>query len=151
MFERIQYVDFYRYVDVELSDMLSFLERNAPWVRPTDTGRSTNCRINDIGIHTHLLEQGFHNYAVPYAWDVRLGHKVREAAMEELDDRLDQLEVDEMLAVVGYRPAPRQVLTAWFELPGGGPNPAPASSVRSWVTPAGHAIPRRSWRCRSYR
>ena len=126
VFDAVEYVDFYRYLDVELAEMLDYLERQAPWVRPSDTGRSTNCLINAAGIHTHLTEQGFHNYAIPYAWDVRLGHKTRAEAMAELDDQLDLAEVSDMLAQVDYVPSKREVLTAWTELlPGvGAPSPA---------------------------
>jgi amino acid adenylation domain-containing protein len=142
IFDRVEYVDFYRYVDVDMAEMLAELEAKTPWVRPTDTGRSTNCRINDVGIHTHLMEQGFHNYAIPYAWDVRLGHKTRDQAIEELDDRLDPAEVDAMLDEVGYRPAPRQILTAWFELEPGrsAPSPAELRAMLATTLPA-HAIP----------
>ena len=87
--------------------MLRFLDEEAPWVRPADTGRSTNCLINAAGIQTHLLEQGYHNYAEPYAWDVRLGHKTRDEALAELDDRDDADEVAAMLAEVGYSPRRR--------------------------------------------
>ena len=132
VFDRISYVDFYRYVDVELAEMLSFLDRSAPWVRPADTGRSTNCLVNAAGIHTHVTEQGYHNYAIPYAWDVRLGHKTRQEAMDELDDDLDLQAVDEMLADVGYAPAPRTVLTAWFELAVDAVEPRPAE-LRSFL------------------
>ncbi|MDH4278291.1 MAG: AMP-binding protein, partial [Acidimicrobiia bacterium] len=100
----------------------------APWVRPADTGRSTNCLINAAGIHTHLTEQGYHNYAIPYAWDVRLGHKTRHEAIEELDDQLDLDEVTTMLAEVGYQPRRREVLTAWFE---------PASPIDDGAVPDG--------------
>ena len=73
--EQICYVDLYRYCDVELAEIKRFLAERAPWVRPDDTGRSTNCLINVAGIHVHRRDRGFHNYAAPYAWDVRLGHK----------------------------------------------------------------------------
>ncbi len=130
VFDRIRYVDFYRYVDVELSEMLDFLENRAPWVRPTDTGRSSNCLINAAGIHTHLAEQGYHNYAVPYAWDVRLGHKTRDEAIAELDDHLDdpeqQAEIADILATVGYEPHRREVLTAWLEPESGSDIPDPS-------------------------
>lgn len=125
LFDRVTFVDFYRYVDVALADMLAFLDAQAPWVRPRDTGRSTNCLINAAGIHTHRTEQGFHNYAVPYAWDVRLGHKTRDEALAELDDRLDLAEVTAMLDKVGYEPRARQVLTAWHELADGAAAPSP--------------------------
>ena len=115
IFERLTFVDYYRYIDVELAEMLHFLATRAPWVRPADTGRSTNCLVNAAGIHAHQTEQGYHNYAVPYAWDVRLGHKTRAEAMDELDDQLDLDDVTRMLAEIGYRPRPRTVFTAWIE------------------------------------
>lgn len=150
IFDRIEYLDFYRYVDVELAEMLDFLENRAPWVRPADTGRSTNCLVNAAGIHTHQTEQGYHNYAVPYAWDVRLGHKTRQEAIEELDDQLDLDEVDDMLSQIGYRPRPRQILTAWM-VPstdagtssgpdGAGPTPAELRAFLGQTLPS-HAIP----------
>ena len=141
-FDRVTYVDFYRYVDVELSEVLAFLDSEAPWVRPRDTGRSTNCLINAAGIHTHLSEQGFHNYAVPYAWDVRLGHKERGQAMAELDDRLDLDEVTALLDRVGYAPRPRDVLTAWYELADEATEPTPVElrTALAERLPA-HAVP----------
>ncbi|MDH4169199.1 MAG: amino acid adenylation domain-containing protein, partial [Acidimicrobiia bacterium] len=114
VFERIEFVDYYRYTDVELDEMLSFLAERAPWIRPADTGRSTNCLVNAAGIHVHRLERGFHNYALPYSWDVRLGHKTRAEAVEELDDPIVTEEVDAMLAEIGYRPRPAEILTGWY-------------------------------------
>ncbi len=142
LFDQIEYLDFYRFVDVELADMLTFLTNRAPWVRPADTGRSTNCLINAAGIHTHQTEQGYHNYAVPYAWDVRLGHKTRTEAIEELDDQLDEQDVAIMLGQVGYQPNPRQILTAWVELVDDAATPSPAE-FRSFLADRlpTHAIP----------
>ena len=102
IFEEIRFIDFYRYCDVELDGMLRYLEERVPWIRPTDTGRSTNCRINDAGIFVHQRERGFHNYAFPYSWDVRMGHKQRDAALAELDDEIDESAVRRMLDEVGY-------------------------------------------------
>lgn len=102
VFDEIRIVDFYRYVDVGLSEVLEFLSDRAPWVRPSDTGRSTNCLINATGIFVHQRERGYHNYAVPYAWDVRLGHKTREAALAELDDEIDMTQVTQVLEEIGY-------------------------------------------------
>ncbi len=67
LFENIAYVDFYRYVDVPISEVIDYLTHKTDWKRPTDTGRSTNCLVNETGIHTHIAERGFHNYAIPYA------------------------------------------------------------------------------------
>jgi len=102
VFEEIQFLDYYRYCDVRLEEMLEFLDKRAPWVRPTDTGRSTNCLINEAGIYVHKREKGYHNYALPYSWDVRLGHKERNAALEELDDNIDEKNVQKILNEIGY-------------------------------------------------
>jgi amino acid adenylation domain-containing protein/non-ribosomal peptide synthase protein (TIGR01720 family) len=102
IFDEVQYIDFYRYWDVGLDEVYSYLKKNAPWIRPTDTGRSTNCIINDVGIYIHKKERGFHNYALPYSWDVRLGHKTREEALAELDDEIDMSEVKNILNEVQY-------------------------------------------------
>ena len=112
--DEIEFVDFYRYVDVDLAELYDFLDNRAPWVRPADTGRSTNCLINVAGISVHQRERGFHNYAEPYSWDVRLGHKTRDEALEELDDEIDDAEVARMLATIGYTPKTEGVLTAWY-------------------------------------
>ncbi|EDY83629.1 ExsB family [Verrucomicrobiia bacterium DG1235] len=102
IFEEIQFVDFYRYWDAPLEEIYSYLDRRVPWIRPSDTGRSTNCRVNDVGIYIHQKERGFHNYSLPYSWDVRLEQKKREEAIEELDDKFDLAEVRQMLAEIGY-------------------------------------------------
>ncbi len=102
IFAEVQFVDFYRYHDVGLDEMLSYLRREVPWVRPEDTGRSTNCLINDVGIYVHKKERGYHNYALPYSWDVRLGHKTREGALDELNDAIDVSYVEKTLAEIGY-------------------------------------------------
>ena len=102
VFDEVRYVDFYRYTDVSLDEMLAYLDQRLPWVRPSDTGRSTNCTINDVGIYVHRRQRGFHNYAVPYAWDVRLGHKQRDAALDELDDDIDPAHVQRVLDQIGY-------------------------------------------------
>jgi amino acid adenylation domain-containing protein/non-ribosomal peptide synthase protein (TIGR01720 family) len=102
IFDEIQLVDFFRYTDVELSEMYRYLDQNAPWVRPSDTGRSTNCLINEAGIFIHKKERGYHNYALPYSWDVRMGHKTRAETIHELSDDIDEAKARQMLAEVGY-------------------------------------------------
>ena len=103
IFDEIRFVDFYRYCDVQLDDMLGYLHEKVPWVRPEDTGRSTNCLINEAGIFVHLRKERYHNYALPYSWDVRMGHKKRDAALEELNDEIDPNKVTSILNEIGYR------------------------------------------------
>ena len=102
IFDEIQLVDFFRYTDVSLHEMYTYLDQNARWIRPSDTGRSTNCLINDVGIFIHKKERGFHNYALPYSWDVRVGHKTRAETVDELSDDIDEVKVRGILAEIGY-------------------------------------------------
>ena len=95
-------MDIYRYIDVPVSEIYTFLNARGAWRRPSDTGRSTNCLINDAGIHVHKTREGFHNYALPYSWDVRMGHKTRHEALEELDDDIDTVEITRILDEIGY-------------------------------------------------
>ena len=101
-FDEVQLVDFFRYTDVPLNEMYRYLNQNVPWVRPSDTGRSTNCLINDVGIYIHKKERGFHNYALPYSWDVRMGHKTWAEAVDELSDDIDPTRVQRILSEIGY-------------------------------------------------
>jgi hypothetical protein len=102
VFEQVRFVDFYRYCDVSLSEMMDYLDERLPWVRPTDTGRSTNCLINEVGIYVHKKERGYHNYAFPYSWDVRIGHKTRDETLDELDDDIDEENARRILREIGY-------------------------------------------------
>jgi acyl carrier protein len=104
LLERIELIDFYRYWSASLTEMLEYLGKHAPWVRPSDTGRSTNCLINDVGIYVHRQERGFHNYALPYSWDVRLQQKDRAQAVDELNDDIDQQRVADILDEIDYQP-----------------------------------------------
>ncbi len=136
VFEDIVYVDFYRYTDVTLDEMLDYLAHQAPWIRPDDTGRSTNCLINEAGIYVHKTERGYHNYSLPYSWDVRLGHKERDAARAELDDNIDVSNVNRLLEEIGYTikphiPAGAQVtqLVAYYVADA----PLASAQLRDWL------------------
>lgn len=106
VFDEITFVDFYRYWSVPLEEMYTFLKERGGWSRPSDTGRSTNCLINDLGIYLHKKQRGFHNYSLPYSWDVRLGQKNRKEAMEELEDAIDEARVKELMTKIGYTEPP---------------------------------------------
>ena len=107
-FEKVKFVDFYRYCDVELSDLMSYLNKKLPWVRPKDTGRSTNCLINQLGIHVHKKTQGYSNYAFPYSWDVRIGHKNRQESLDEINEVIDEVAVERMMEEIGFEEAPQE-------------------------------------------
>ncbi|MEM8978497.1 MAG: amino acid adenylation domain-containing protein [Pseudomonadota bacterium] len=102
LFDQVELVDIYRYIDVPVSEIYSYLDTRGHWERPSDTGRSTNCLINDAGIYVHKTRQGFHNYALPYSWDVRMGHKTQSEATHELNDEIDTARVTKILEEVGF-------------------------------------------------
>lgn len=102
VFDKVRFLDFYRYTDVSLAEMYDYLDRRLPWVRPSDTGRSTNCLINKAGIYVHKKELGYSNYAFPYSWDVRVGHKTRAASLDEINEEIPEDEVLQILDEIGY-------------------------------------------------
>ncbi len=119
VFEKVQFVDFYRYSDVSLEELLNYLKDKIGWVRPTDTGRSTNCLINQVGIYVHKKEDGYSNYAFPYSWDVRLGHKTRNESLAEINEVIDETEVKRIMEEIGYERSeadrqPTEKLVAYF-------------------------------------
>src|SRR5680860_151391 len=119
VFEKVQFVDFYRYSDVSLEELLIYLKDKIGWVRPTDTGRSTNCLINQVGIYVHKKEEGYSNYAFPYSWDVRLGHKTRDESLVEINETIDETEVKRIMKEIGYERSeadqqPSEKLVAYF-------------------------------------
>ena len=68
--------------------------------------------INDLGIYLHKKQRGFHNYSLPYSWDVRLHQKERDEAMEELEDEIDEAQVKEIMVKIGYTEPPAASETA---------------------------------------
>lgn len=102
--EGIRFVDFYRYCDVGREEMYDYIGKRVGWTRPIDTGRSTNCLINDVGIYVHNKERSYHNYSLPYSWDVRVGHISRQDALRELDDStdIDENRVHAIMEEIGY-------------------------------------------------
>lgn len=102
VFERVKFLDFYRYSDVSMEDMFHYLDTYLPWVRPSDTGRSTNCLINRLGIYVHKETEGYSNYSFPYSWDVRVGHKTREEALDEINELIVPEDVQDMMDEIGF-------------------------------------------------
>ncbi|UZD23485.1 amino acid adenylation domain-containing protein [Algoriphagus halophytocola] len=116
IFDKVAFLDFYRFSDVSLSELIAYLESHIGWKRPQDTGRSTNCIINDLGIYVHKRRKGYHNYAFPYSWDVRVGHKKREETIHELNDHLSIAEIKNLMQEIGYDPRENsQELRAYFK------------------------------------
>ena len=100
--QSVRIVDFYRYHDVTLEKLYEYINTDLPWVRPEDTGRSTNCLINKVGIYVHRQERGYSNYAFPYSWDVRTGHKTKEETIDEVEEVITEEDVMQIIEEIGY-------------------------------------------------
>jgi hypothetical protein len=101
-FERVEFVDFYRYCAATKQEIAAFIQQRAPfWRKPDNVGGcSSNCMINDVGIKTHMEKKGYHNYAVPTAWEVRFGHLTRDEALDELSAPIETRRVEGILKML---------------------------------------------------
>jgi Queuosine biosynthesis protein QueC len=104
-FERTHFIDFYRYSSVTKNEISNLISTRASfWRKPGHVGGcSTNCMINDVGIQVHTKTRGYHNYAIPLAWDVRFGHITRDEALQQLQSKLDTGKIERLLQIVGYK------------------------------------------------
>ena len=98
-FERTQFIDFFRYCKVTKKQIVQLIqERNPTWRKPENVGGcSSNCMINDVGIKVFTETRGYHNYAVPAAWDIRFGHETRDEVLEDLETDLDDKRINGIL------------------------------------------------------
>ena len=67
VFDAVQFVDFYRYCDVTLDELRDYIATRTPWIRPSDTGRSTNCRSTTSGSSYTWPSAGFTTTRCPTA------------------------------------------------------------------------------------
>lgn len=113
--QSVKIVDFYRYHDVTLEELYDYIGTKLPWVRPEDTGRSTNCLINKVGIYIHRQERGYSNYAFPYSWDVRTGHKTVAETIDEVEEVISESDVMQIIEEIGYESeVPQGQLVAYY-------------------------------------
>jgi amino acid adenylation domain-containing protein len=100
--EHIQFIDFSRYFNTPVHKIREYLSGKG-WVQPRDTGFcSSNCKINDVGIYVYLKEEGYHFYAAPLSWDIRLGQLSREDGLKEMVFAGDLQQVGDILGEIGY-------------------------------------------------
>lgn len=98
----INFVDYFRYDNVNTDGVKDFLLSRG-WVQPKDTGMcSTNCVINDVGIYTHWKKKGYHFYEAPLGWDTRLKVIDRQKTIDELSDSFNVKKIDSILSKIGY-------------------------------------------------
>lgn len=101
----INFIDYFRYDDITVKDILNYLiEIDKNWIRPADTGSSSsNCLINDVGIYVHIKDKGYHFYSAQLGWDCRLGVISREEGIKEITDfKIDINKFNRVLNEIGY-------------------------------------------------
>ena len=128
--DRICFLDYFFYDSVKEADVLEQLDQSGIWKRSQDTGLcSTNCRVNDAGTAAFYKANGYHNYAAPLSWKIRLKQITREEglakiSMEQFDnehirDMLGHLGLNTELQVRNYRVVMTDNrLTAFLDCPG---------------------------------
>jgi len=112
-FGRVHFIDFFRYCRVTKADIVQLIkERNPAWRKPENVGGcSSNCMINDVGIKVFTETRGYHNYAVPAAWDIRFGHETREEVLDDLECELDDKRINGILTQLQVKYDTRGSLT----------------------------------------
>lgn len=102
--DSIHFVDFFRYEQITTPGINDYLQsQNSTWQRSQNTGFcSTNCLINDAGIYVHTRDKGYHNYAAPLSWQIRLGLADRETVRQALETPVDSAKTANMLKEIGY-------------------------------------------------
>lgn len=101
--DKISFLDYFFYDDINETKVLEQLKQSGIWKRSYDTGLcSTNCRMNDVGIFAFYKAKGYHNYAAPLSWEIRLKQITREEGLAKiLVEHLDYKYINETLTHLG--------------------------------------------------
>lgn len=103
--DEIYFIDYFRYDEVSTKKIREYLAKNDNlWKTPKDVGFcSTNCKMNDVGISIHKKAKGFHNYAKPLSWEVRLNSISRAEGKKEIDVVPNENNVNDILDSIGFK------------------------------------------------
>lgn len=100
--DRLEFVDFYRFCAATEQEILVELGEQAPWARFDEPYWSQSCELDVAGIHSHLTERGYHNYAGVLAWEARIGFNSRDRTMELLGEPPDSTRAKAGLDKIGF-------------------------------------------------
>jgi amino acid adenylation domain-containing protein len=104
IYDKVEFIDFYRYFAVTNEEMIEFLNRKDPYWQKLGTTAvySTDCKICQVGNFNYLQKKGYHYTGSAKSWDQRLGLTTLKALNEDLKIDLSAREHAEFLAKLGY-------------------------------------------------
>jgi len=104
LYDKVEFIDFYRYFKVTNDEMIEFLDSKDPYWRNLETKAiySTDCKICQVGNFNHLKEKGYHYTGSAKSWDQRLGLSSLEDVKEDLHIALTAEEHREFLENLHY-------------------------------------------------
>jgi amino acid adenylation domain-containing protein len=105
IYDKVEFIDFYRYFDVTNKEMIRFLDSKDPYWRNLETKAiySTDCKICQVGNFNHLKEKGYHYTGSAKSWDQRMGLSSLEDVKEDLHIDLTAAEHREFLENLRYQ------------------------------------------------
>lgn len=103
-YDKVKFVDFYRYCDITNEEMISYLnDRDEYWkTRKNYAIYSTNCPIKQIGDYCHMHEKGYHYYGAATSWEKRMGHISLENVTQDLQCNVSQSAFENFAKRIGY-------------------------------------------------
>ncbi len=104
VYEKVKFVDFYRYCDVTNSELIDYLDQKDPyWQSRKDYAiYSTNCPLKQIGDYGHLKAQGYHFYGSATSWEQRLGHITTEQVKVDLQCNVSEKGYENFIKSIGF-------------------------------------------------
>jgi amino acid adenylation domain-containing protein len=105
IYDKVEFIDFYRYFDVTNEEMIQFLDGKDPYWKNLETTAiySTDCKICQVGNFNHLKEKRYHYTGSAKSWDQRLGITSVNALKEDLKIDLTSKEHADFLENLGYK------------------------------------------------
>jgi acyl carrier protein len=106
MYDKVEFVDFYRYFDISNEEMAAYLdEKDSYWKNLENRAAySTDCKICQVGDYNHFKELGYHYAGSAKSWEKRLGLATIKEVKEDLKLAISAEEHAEFLKKLGYKP-----------------------------------------------
>jgi amino acid adenylation domain-containing protein len=139
IYDRVEFLDFYRYCDVSHDEMIAYLDEKDSYWKDLDTKAiySTDCKICQVGNFNHLKHKGFHYTGSAKSWDQRMGLTTLQNVKDDLYIDMTTEEHAAFLGELGYVPeksdgAGGKYLCAYYIAENG--RELTVSQLRNWLS-----------------